>query len=413
MKSLSLCFVFLICSMLYVDAASSYSKGYIVTNRNDTIHGLLKLENNISSAQKCVLKDSINRDEHVYSPDDISLYRFSNGKYYVSKSLAINDSTKKVFMEYLVKGIVDVYYYSDESNGRYFIDKGDGILIELKNTKYTVQEDDKTFLRNKNEYIKILAQIFQESPTTCVELMRSELDYKSLIKLVVDYHTDMCNSDQCVVYIKKTNKEKIRCGLLVGLSTVSLSKGKVNDDEECFRGLQVNSTIYPSIGCFFELKLPYINNDLLFARYEASFYQESVKGSTSFKTDNSTVSNYVKDTKFNFRNTLLVKYNLSRNKLCPFIETGIFAKLALNSTFERTRSVQQNNSSNVYSVTYTGNSPFLKTEVGPVGGLGLKYKLNNKHDLSLSMRYAWGTGVISDHHFKSNLFSLNLGLQLF
>jgi len=223
----------------------------------------------------------------------------------------------------------------------------------------------------------------------------------------------MCNSDQCVVYIKKTNKEKIRCGLLVGLSTVSLSKGKVNDDEECFRGLQVNSTIYPSIGCFFELKLPYINNDLLFARYEASFYQESVKGSTSFKTDNSTVSNYVKDTKFNFRNTLLVKYNLSRNKLCPFIETGIFAKLALNSTFERTRSVQQNNSSNVYSVTYTGNSPFLKTEVGPVGGLGLKYKLNNKHDLSLSMRYAWGTGVISDHHFKSNLFSLNLGLQLF
>ena len=60
--------------MFYLDAAvSSYSKGYIVSNKNDTIYGLLKFESNLSSAQKCILKDSTNQDEHVYSPDDISL----------------------------------------------------------------------------------------------------------------------------------------------------------------------------------------------------------------------------------------------------------------------------------------------------------------------------------------------------
>jgi hypothetical protein len=411
MKSLFLCFVLSILFIFNVDAAS-YSKGYVVDNKNDTIYGLLKLGNNTSNAQKCILKDSINQAEHVYTPVDINSYRFSNGKYYVSRSITIDEVTKKVFLEYLVKGIVDIYFYSDELAGYYFVDKGDGILVELKNTKYTVQEDDKTYQRNKNEYIKILGQIFQDSPRTCEELMRSELDYKSLTKLVVDYHTDMCTSEKCVVYEKKLSSEKLRFGLLFGLNSVSLTKGRV-DDVSFFRNLQLSSVVYPSVGCFAEVKLPYINNDLLFAQYEASFWQEIHKGTTSYLTDNSLVTNDIKDSKFNFKNSLLLKYDLSREKLRPFLLVGFFAQFALSSKFERTQSIQYYNSSNKYIENSNDSSPFFNIEVGPVGGLGLKYKIAEKRELFIDLRYNWGTGVISDNHFKSNLFSLNLGLQLF
>jgi hypothetical protein len=413
MKSLFLYFVFSVFFICHLGAASLYSRGYVVDNKNDTIYGLLKLGNNTFNAQKCILKDSTNQNERIYSPEDINSYRFSNGKYYVSMSLTLNEGTKKIFMEYLVKGIVDIYFYSDVSGGRYFVDKGDGILVELKNTKYTVQEDDKTYQRNKNEYIVILGQIFQESPKTCEELMRSELDYKSLTKLVVDYHTDMCTSEKCVVYEKKSNPEKLRFGLLVGLNSVSLTRGKMDDREESFRNLLLSSLVYPSVGIFFELKFPYINNDLLFAHYEASFYQEILRGTSSLQTDNSTVTNEVKDSKFNFKNMLLVKYDLSRGKLCPFVETGFFAKFALSSKFELTRSMQYNNSTHVYSGSYNGTSPFLNNEIGPVAGVGLKYKITDKQDVFIDFRYNWGTGIISDNHFKTNLFSLNLGLQLF
>jgi len=413
MKPLFLYFAFSFLFIFYIDAATPYSKGYVVNTKNDTVYGLLRVGNNSFNAQKCVLKDSINHNEQVYTPDDISCYRFSNGKYYVSKSLTANDSTKKVFMEYLVKGIVDIYYYSDISEGRYFVDKGDGILVELKNTKYTVVIDEKTYLRFKTEYITILSQMFLESTKTCEELLRSELDYNSLTKLVVDYHKDMCTSEKCIVYAKKTNPEKLHFGVLLGLNSLSTTKGIIDDREEGFQNLLLGSIIYPSVGIFFEIKFPYINNDLFFAHYEASFYQEILSGTSKIKIDYSTITYEVKDTKFNFKNTLLVKYDLSRGKLRSFVETGLFAKFALTSRFELTKSMQYTKSNHIYSSNFDGTSPFLNTEVGPVAGVGLKYKITDKWDAFIDFRYNWGTGVVSDNHFKTNLFSLNLGIQLF
>ena len=411
MKSFLLYSVFSMLFSICLYAVTPYSKGYVVDNKNDTIYGLLEVGNNSINAQKCMFKDSVNLNEHIYSPEDINSYRFSNGKYYVSKSLTGTDGIKKVFMECLVKGIVDIYYYSDKLDGRYFVDKGDGILVELKNTKFTVVEDDKTYQRNKNEYIAILSQIFQDSPKTCDELMSSELDYKSLTKLVVDYHKDKCTSDQCVVYEKKTNREKARFGIILGLNGVSLTRGKITDREEVFRNIQLNSLVYPSIGVYIELKFPYINNELLFAQYEASFWQEIHTG-TTIQTYYSTTTNDMKDTKFNFKNQLLLKYDLSRGKFRPFVETGFYLKFALSSKFELTRTLQYDNSPKVYIDSYSGASPFLVNEIGLVGGVGLKYKVSVKRELFIDLRYNWGGGVISDNHFNSNIVSLNFGLQL-
>jgi outer membrane protein W len=412
MKLVILYFVLALCSVFCLNAVS-FSTGYVVDNKNDTIYGLLKIGSNSFNVHECVLKDSVTQTEHIYSPEEINSYRFLNGKYYVSKLLALDESPKKVFMEYLVKGIVDVYYYSDKLDGRYFVDKGDGVLLELKNTKYLVQEENKTYQRNRNEYVILLGPIFQDSPKTCDELMRSQLDYKSLIRLVVDYHLDKCTSDQCVVYEKKLKSEKLHFGIIVGLNSVSLSKGSDAEGEEYFRNLQLNSIIYPSFGCFVEQKFPYINNDLLYARYEASFYEENHSGVTYSQTEYSSITNEVKDSKFNLKNTLLVKYDLSRGRFRPVVQMGFFGKMALSSKFERRRSMRFNNSDNDYIASYTGSSPFLKDEIGPVAGLGLKYKITEKQVLLVDLRYNWSMGVGSDNHFRTNLFSLNMSMQLF
>lgn len=393
-------------------AITDYSKGYVITNHNDTIYGLLQFGGNKHSTAKCILKDSITNQEKQYTPDDILAYRFVDGKYYVSKLLTDSLQSKRVFMEYLVKGIVDIYYFPGNDNGRYFMDKGDGKIIELKNTRYLTEQDDKKYFRYRNEYVTELSQVFQDSPKTCEQLMRSELDYKSLTGLVVSYHKDKCTSEDCVVYKKQLTKEKIHGGILLGVNYGDFSKGKSNNND-IFKDLLLKSMVYPSVGAFLEMRFPYINNDLLCARLESSVFYETTSGKNKILNRESTGTYSINDKKLSLRNYLLCRLDLGRSKCRPFIDLGVFTKFAISSHSEVNYDLQYTGSSHVYSSFSEGKSNFLKQEAGPAAGLGLKFKINSKRYFYTSFRYSWCLGLVSDYHFKVNLPSLNAGFQLF
>jgi hypothetical protein len=59
----------------------------------------------------CNYKINDNEKEISHSPDDISAFRFLNSKYFISREV----NGKKVFLEYLIKGKISIYYLRDEN----------------------------------------------------------------------------------------------------------------------------------------------------------------------------------------------------------------------------------------------------------------------------------------------------------
>jgi len=44
-----------------------------------------------------------------YTPEDLQAYRFFDSKYYISRKVKIGESEKLLFLEYLIKGKVDIF----------------------------------------------------------------------------------------------------------------------------------------------------------------------------------------------------------------------------------------------------------------------------------------------------------------
>jgi hypothetical protein len=108
-------------------AQSDFRPGYIVNNNGDTLTGLIDYKGNQANARKCIFKLSNDASEEKFTPDDIKAYRFIDSKYYVSKKVMTEDSTEtQLFLEYLIDGIVDIYYYLSPSGDNYYVDPGDG-----------------------------------------------------------------------------------------------------------------------------------------------------------------------------------------------------------------------------------------------------------------------------------------------
>jgi len=394
-----------------LNARSVFLKGYVIDNKNDTIWGLIKQDANISNTDKCIFKIRPEAEKQIYQPADIKSYRIVDGKYYVSRLVMVNGKPQQIFLEYIVQGLVNIYLYANLEGIHYLVDKGDGNLMELKNTTSLSEKDGVTYSHDKKEYIGLLTYVFQESPKTCENAISKNLDCSSLIDLAVGYHKDMCAENKCIIYEKKPDVIKLYFGLQLGVNYNSLTKGKADDTQLYFQNIQFNSFISPALGAFLEVKFPYVNNERLFARYDASLWQEKYTGSNEYKSDYTNYKNQIEDNKFNLLNAIQVKFDLNRNKLRYFVEGGVFMKVALCTNFKRTLTTQIL-SEDPYTFSYTGSSVFNKTEVGPILGLGIRTKMKNQRNVSLDLRYLRGNGVVSDQHFTSKRLSLNLSIQL-
>ena len=114
-----------------VQAQRDYRKGYIITNRQDTIYGWIDYRGDIRNSKVCSFKKTENDQATEYSPSDILAYRFIDSKFYVSKNVGTADAPNQVFLEYLVNGLANLYYFRDENSNDHYYIENDGRFIEL------------------------------------------------------------------------------------------------------------------------------------------------------------------------------------------------------------------------------------------------------------------------------------------
>jgi hypothetical protein len=225
-------FILLIFLLLPVSAQNDYKPGYVLTNDGDTIKGFINLKLNYQNGKNCEFKENMQDVAKNYSPADIKAYRIENSKYYVAKDVSVDSIKNRVFLEYLVDGIVDLYFLNNGDVNLYFIEK-DNRLVMLTNNELkvmAVRPKDKVFpievenRINSNRYKGVLKVLFQDSPETLKKIDNTSFDYKPLINIIKEYHNNVCNGAECIDYSKSTaSKIYVDAGLGCYVSVMGFS----------------------------------------------------------------------------------------------------------------------------------------------------------------------------------------------
>ncbi len=182
--------------------------GYIITNENDTIRGNIDFRTAERNAHTCDFFPTDINSKKSYQPGDIYAYRFTDdGKFYVTRTVTIDDTKQKLFLEYLVKGVVSLYYYKDAST-HFFFENEEGQMVEaVEETKEVTSEHGTTGIRTQKKYIGVMKWMFQKSDKVMKKIPRLSLSKDELSKITKEYHYDTCETgEQCIEFENKTDK---------------------------------------------------------------------------------------------------------------------------------------------------------------------------------------------------------------
>ncbi|ANW97362.1 hypothetical protein AXE80_14125 [Wenyingzhuangia fucanilytica] len=421
MKKQHLWVLILVLNVLQVFSQTDFREGYLINKSNDTIYGLIDYKGNRANAMKCVYKKNIHSNSVTYTPEDINGYRFKNSKYYVSKSIVIDNKPTQLFLEYLINGIVDIYYYMNYNDRFYFISDENDQLHELKINENEFHRNGKLYKKDSKEYIGVLKYIFQDSPKISKETEKTTLNHKSLINISLKYHNEVCKGDECIIYEKKVSKTKQSFGILTGINLLSHAKSKKNIYYT--KNKQFGNEFVPSIGVFYKINIPYISEKTYF-QYEGTYSNINLKTSTLYIEPTYRI-NYLSDkniSRKSFNNSFNFRHEYIKGRIKPTFQLGMYVNYFFkkeNNTNVTIIEPWSTNNEN-YRSEYPDNAPINKYEgdiypyneidYGIHFGIGLKGKFIKNKDFFIDLKYQ--RGLVLQEGLYTSTFMLNLGLEI-
>ncbi len=409
MKRFLLLFLLCIVSGATLFSQSDFRPGYVINNENDTISGLIDYKGNKASVEICLFKHNSGSDAIRYTPPDVKSYRFIDGKYYVSKKLNADDEEAPLFLEFLIDGIVDIYYYRSNTGEHYLIDKGDGKFILLDDKEKEVVVDDIQYVRANKPYVGILKYVFKDSPTVSREVENIALDHKSLIRVAKDYHAEVCTDRECIIYEKNLPAVLITGGFLLGLNVNSINyRDDAKQPQIMFETTGFNTSVYPSVGLYAKIGMPTLN-ERIFLRYTGSLGRRSFSMTSDYHGVQDTtamVHETLDFSQFAFDNTLMFSYEFPGKKLYPSIQAGLFMDYYFSNTFDYRVFVNDVEYLLENSKTY----PFDNVDFGIAIGAGIAGKFRNRRNVQFSVDYQIGSGIATN--LPSRNFVARLGVQI-
>jgi hypothetical protein len=395
---------FLLATICYGFSQTSFRPGYYITWENDTIFGLIDYRGEVRNSSFCSFKQEETSEPKRYEPSEIQAYRFIDSKYYISRSITLQGQEKQVFLEFLVNGITNLYFYRDINHYSYFIEDKNGEWLELTNEVITEHRDGKGEInRNSNRYIGLLKATFSDSPDIQPHIDRASLAHKSLINLTKTYHDFVCTDDEeCIIYEKKLPLMKVRIAPVVrsGVAFLSFIEG-INSN------YNFNPQFYPSAGFLLNATLPRINEKLSF---EVELDVNSYNFHGSYEEQNRMIMEYYDAyiDIISLQPSLAVKYTFLTRKIKPTISAGVSTEIFV-STEQNIVTVKMHS-----DTIYTFQSPDLPIATLVPGGfvqVGCNFPLFNKMvftNLRLSHAAKRHHGI----RMQIQSVSLNVGMYL-
>ncbi|MFZ4456032.1 MAG: hypothetical protein ACOYOT_07415 [Bacteroidales bacterium] len=200
-KFLTIC---LLLSALSLKAQEDFKKGYIVQMNNDTVYGTIDYQGDSYNSKVCRFKTNNHNKITEYLPTELQAYRFiDSGKLFVSKDVKTQDGVKYYFLEYLIKGKLNVYYFRNEMGDHYLVKKDTLRLIELPPFEKRVELDGQEYVRQDHSSKSIMEVLTNDCPEMASKVEKIYLDQKPLISFASEYHKRLCGDNGCIIYAKK------------------------------------------------------------------------------------------------------------------------------------------------------------------------------------------------------------------
>ena len=321
-------FIFVILLVIESRGQTMFRQGYVITNENDTIHGFIDFRGDVRNAKKCDFKTSQNSEVKEYTPFSIKGYRFNNGKYYISRRIKSGETEIEIFLEFLVRGISNLYYYADNMNFHYFIEKSDGQLIELTNEQKKVTVDGTDYIHETKSYIGLLRYAFGDCPQIFPAINQAKLEDKSLIEITKKYHEIKCDGQKCIIYEKQLPVIKVTFGTYVSMNSSFL---KILDNP-VYELVHLKMISYPSIGLMLNTSLPR-TNDKFSLQLAGELSKNSFYG-TGLSADRLTFEEvYLKSSLLKLKGG--IKYTYPKGKIKPTFLLGGIVNWSFHSEGKR------------------------------------------------------------------------------
>lgn len=345
--------------------------GYIISHDNDTTYGLIDYRGDARNSRQCVFKEEKKADPVVFGPADLKAYRFIDSKYFISKTVPLNDQHELVFVEYLVDGIADLYCYRNIVDDHYYIEIEHGKLIELTNEEEKIHIEGKGwYLRNTNKHIGILKSTFADCWEIQPEINHAELTHKSLINITRDYHNYACKDGKCIIYQKQLPLFHMEAAPFIGFNISKMNFKK----HDLYQSFDFRTAFYPAAGISLNTSLPRLNEKI-------SLQTNAEYGNYYFfatRDFNHSDIIYYDDVHIHSAYLLVsgsLKYTYPTGNLRPTFNIGVGIQRTMFSESKRIREVEYNYTVNSYEYH---DVPMAKNVVGGTGGIGLKYNYTDK-----------------------------------
>ncbi len=393
-------------------AQFDFRPGFIVKGASDTVYGLIDYKGNKSNARKCLFIAGRNKESErvTYTPSQISAYRFTNGKYYISRTVQSGSEEIQLFLEYLINGKIDVFYYRDDDGEHYFIENEKDKLVPLTNEEKDVYVDWVQYREESKKYIGVLKYFMQESPKSVKKAEQVNLNHGSLIKIARDYHNDVCINEQCIIYEKKLPKVSFLLGPVIGMNLTFLN---VIDDNIAsnYKYLILGNWIPkldPAIGLCLKMTLPSMNEraqlcyNLIFQRMRMEMHANTYDDVLDLTAINDIICKQLV-----LSNSVTFRYEFTPGRFRPVFVGGGYLAYCFDNEYTRNYTYRMSDGSILMSGEVHTN-PFSNLIYGISVGPGLTMKLNPKFDICLDLIYSPGLGI--HPNFNTNIISLNLSM---
>jgi len=255
---------FLFC--FFTLSAQNWMPGFVLLNETDTLWGEINFRIPRQNQEQAEFRVNANDPVQTFAPSEIFGYRiYPDGKFFVSRTIEINGEERLSFVEFLVQGMLDLFYYFDfESRQSFFFFAGDDretlsltrqiIDVNWDDSSTFVRRNERVYRRIDNQFDTWIRSYFYQHPEIAQHPQRFEFNQATMIEIARTYHELTCPiGSECIVF---ENLRPDRTDINVRISPY------VSLENYIFTyGISNGNVFVPSLGATFYFVYPQLSNN--------------------------------------------------------------------------------------------------------------------------------------------------------
>ncbi|MFY0598488.1 MAG: hypothetical protein JXR03_02375 [Cyclobacteriaceae bacterium] len=383
-------------------AQTDNKSGYIITNSNEKITGLISLKNEYLSSKKCVFKSDSSEDFVTYTPDEILEYGSEGVFLFRSREVKTDKGTEMLFLDCLVDGISDLYFLPSDEEPSYFLEKNGEINILKQDISIIEAEGGgRDYQKKSDKYKGVFMYLYADAQSLYPLIKKSTFSHNSLIKVAKKYHELTCDEYECRVYTPQS-KSKVYIEPMLGYG---IGKSQIGRDT----GLEVYRTNRLITGTYITATMGRFRNR--FGVSSGLLYRK-VKESGKFKIIG-TNANQINFEYEAFMIPILINRRITIGKSTLSLGAGlIFTRMIGFDKSDARITYETDREDFVFDLNFPNES-----YMGFIGRVGWIYDLSEKIYARLDMSYLGSQSSYVNEVFlerKNEFFfgSINLGFKV-